>query len=158
LKILVVYDSVFGNSERIARAIDSVLTGNEVKVVSVQEFGLEDLAGLEMMIVGGPTQSWTSTVAMNGFIHGLAEGALEGVKLATFDTRVRSILSGSAAPKIEKALRKKGAQAIAPPIGFFVKGRSGPLVDGEVERAAGWAKHLMNQSPAAVNPRNPEIP
>jgi flavodoxin len=145
LKILIVYDSVFGNSEKIARAMAEALAGNEVNVQSVQEAASSNLGGLDMLIVGGPTQSWTSTVAMNGFIHSLPEASLTGVKTATFDTRVRSRFAGSAAPKIEKGLKKKGAQIMAEPAAFFVKGRSGPLADGEVDRAAEWARQLLKK-------------
>ncbi len=143
MKVLVVYDSVFGNTEKIARSIATGLSGNDVKVASAQEAGPQDWKGLDMLIVGCPTQAWTSTVAINGLIHSIPDSAMAGVKAATFDTRVRSRLSGSAAPKIEKALKKNGVRIIAPPQAFFVKGRSGPLVEGEAERAAEWAKQLL---------------
>jgi flavodoxin len=148
MKILVVYDSVFGNTEQIGRAIAAALTGNDIKVVNVQEFTLTDLQGLEMLVVGGPTQSWTSTVAMNGFIHEIPDGGLAGIRAAAFDTRVGSWLSGSAAPKIGKALQQKGACILGPPRAFFVKGRSGPLVKGEEQRAAEWARELLGASQA----------
>jgi flavodoxin len=145
MKILIVYDSVFGNTQKIAETIGAALAGHQVKVVNVQEFTVADLTGIELLIAGCPTQSWTSTVAMNGFIHEIPDEALNGIKTATFDTRVRSRFAGSAAPKIEKGLKKKGALIIAPPMAFLVKGRQGPLMAGEEQRASEWAKQLLTK-------------
>jgi flavodoxin I len=48
-----------------------------------------------------------------------------------------------AAGKIADSLKKKGATLMASPEGFFVKGKEGPLKEGELERAAGWAKGIL---------------
>jgi hypothetical protein len=42
-----------------------------------------------------------------------------------------------------KALVVKGGNLLAPPEGFVVLGVQGPLKDGELERAAGWAKGIV---------------
>jgi hypothetical protein len=51
-------------------------------------------------------------------------------------------MGGYAAPRIARALEKKGGNLAAPPEGFFVEDKEGPLKAGELERAAGWAKEL----------------
>jgi flavodoxin I len=66
--------------------------------------------------------------------------------VAGFDTRMTSkliTLFGTAAPKIAKALEKKGGTLVGPAAGFYVTGGEGPLKDGEIERAAAWAKGLV---------------
>jgi hypothetical protein len=54
-------------------------------------------------------------------------------------------LFGTAAPKIAKTLKEKGGTLVGQPQGFFVTGGEGPLRDGEVERAAAWAKGLVER-------------
>ncbi len=51
-------------------------------------------------------------------------------------------MGGYAAPRIVEALKKKGGNLVVPPEGFLVKDREGPLKEGELERAATWAKGL----------------
>jgi hypothetical protein len=52
-------------------------------------------------------------------------------------------LVGFAAPKIAKSLEKKGGTLVCAGEGFFVTGSKGPLKEGEVERAAAWAKEIV---------------
>jgi hypothetical protein len=51
-------------------------------------------------------------------------------------------LFGYAAKPIADRLKKKGGELTIPPEGFLVKGTEGPLKEGELERAADWAKSL----------------
>ncbi|MFC1983163.1 hypothetical protein ACFLV5_05230 [Chloroflexota bacterium] len=39
---------------------------------------------------------------------------------------------------------KKGGNLVVPEEGFFVKDKEGPLVDGEIERAARWARSMAH--------------
>ena len=52
-------------------------------------------------------------------------------------------LFGYAAKPISDRLKKKGGELIIPPEGFFVEGIEGPLKEGELERAADWAKQII---------------
>ncbi|GAI96433.1 unnamed protein product [marine sediment metagenome] len=52
-------------------------------------------------------------------------------------------LFGYAAKPIADKLEKKGGGLIIPPEGFFIKDSKGPLKDGELERAADWAKLII---------------
>jgi len=65
--------------------------------------------------------------------------------VTAFDTRLPTRLVGIfgyAAARIADSLKRNGGTLIAPPEGFFVKGKEGPLKEGELERAAGWAKEI----------------
>jgi flavodoxin I len=76
----------------------------------------------------------------------MAQQSLEGVKVAAFDTRVTSKFAkifGNAAGRIARQLTKKGGILTAPPEGFFVTATKGPLKEGELERAAAWAKGIL---------------
>ena len=83
---------------------------------------------------------------MQAFIAGLPASALEGRAVASFDTRVKNWIAklfGWAAGRLAAALKARGADLIAPGEGFLVKATKGPLVEGELERAAAWAKDLV---------------
>jgi len=156
VKALIVYDSVFGNTEKIAEAIgDSLaeLTGTEVEKVS--EAKLEQLQGTDLLIVGSPTRAFKPTKAIVDFLIQIPSNGLKGIDVAAFDTRISTedvnsrILNGFvkifgyAAKPIADKLQKKGGNLAAPPEGFFVKDNEGPLKEGELERAAKWAKQVM---------------
>jgi flavodoxin I len=151
MKTAVVYDSVFGNTEKIARAIGAATGAGVFRVGDARK---ETLAGVEMLFVGSPTRAFRPTPAIQKFVKGLPAGGLKGVKVAGFDTRIAledansKILNfmvsifGYAAKPIADGLVKKGGELVLPPEGFFVKASEGPLKDGELERAADWAKKI----------------
>ncbi len=147
MKALIVYDSQYGNTEKIARAIGSAIAG-EVKVVRVGEADPAAIVGPDWIIVGSPTQGGRATKPLQEFLNKIPAGALNGKKAAAFDTRIPSAwvkIFGFAAGRIGRALKGKGANVIAAE-GFFVKGTKGPLKEGELERAAAWAKGLTGGS------------
>jgi flavodoxin len=142
---LIVYDSVYGNTEKIAKAIGGAITG-EVKVLRADEVNPSELKTIDLFMVGSPTQGGRPTPATQEFLSKVSEPAIKGMNVAAFDTRFSTRLVGVfgyAAGKIADSLKRKGATLIASPEGFFVKGREGPLKEGEIERAAGWAKGIV---------------
>jgi flavodoxin len=143
MKTLVVYDTLYGNTEKIARAIAGAVKG-EVKVLRASEASPADLAGVGLLFAGSPTQGGQATKAMRAFLEKVPADALKGVRSAAFDTRLKTKLVklfGYAAGRIDKALKDKGAKP-AGPGRFLVSGTRGPLADGEEERAAAWAKGI----------------
>jgi len=150
VKILVVYDSVYGNTEKIARAIGEGI-GSDAKVVHAGEANPTDLAGVDLLIAGAPTQGGRPTQAMQDFLKKITDEVINNMNVASYDTRISAKwvgIFGYAAGKIGKALKKKGGNLILPPEPFFVKATRGPLKDGELERAAAWAKDVLkSQNP-----------
>jgi len=148
MPVIVIYDSAFGNTEQIARAITGGLaTSGEVQISRVGDIKPSGLAGAKLVVIGSPTQGGRPTPAMRDFLDGIPRDALQGVRVAVFDTRLSTKLVGVfgyAAGRIAGDLKKKGGNLITPPEGFFVTSSKGPLRDGELERAANWAKKLDN--------------
>ena len=90
--------------------------------------------------VGAPTE------AMQDLLSKIPASALQGTNVAAFDTRLTTRLVrifGYAAPRIADSLKKKGGTLIGSPGDFHVTGGKGPLKEGEIERAAAWAKGLV---------------
>jgi len=155
MKILIIYDSFFGNTEKITLAIKEALekdsTVSEVKALRVENADPENLESLSMLIVGSPTRAFRPSPAVTGFLKRIPPKGLAGKNAAAFDTgispddaRPRFLklfirLFGYAAKPIAAGLVKKGASLVVPPEGFLVKDSEGPLKEGELERAALWA-------------------
>ncbi len=148
MKTLVIYDSVYGNTEKIAKAIGDAITG-EVEVLRVGDVNSSELKTFDLLIVGCPTHGGRPTQPMQDFLKEVPEPALKGTNLAAFDTRLPKRwvgIFGYAAGRIAGSLKRKGGTLIGSPEGFFVEGTEGPLKEGELERAADWAKEIVESA------------
>jgi flavodoxin I len=155
MKIFVVYDSVFGNTEQVAQTIGNALSAKgDVKVMKPGAVSLEQLKDLDLLVVGSPTRAFNATPDLVTWLTAIPEGTLAGIKVAAFDTRIdvkdlffmfRGIVDkgGYSATIISRMLEEKGGTPIAAPQGFFVKDREGPMKKGELERGAEWATQLL---------------
>jgi flavodoxin len=148
MKAVVVYDSKFGNTESLARTIAGRLGMDEPALVVAATVATEaDLAGTDLLVVGGPTQGHGISSALRAFLARLPDDAVRDIAAATFDTRLGwpKVLSGSAAAGSARRLTKKGARLVMPPGSFVVKASEGPLADGEVDRAMNWADGVWSK-------------
>ena len=144
---IVIYDSKFGNTERIAQAIArGIGTIGGVRVMSAGEAGQPLAERPDLLLVGGPTQRRGMSPALREFVDALPAGGFSGLPAASFDTRYRgaTLFMGSAAAEAAKRLGKAGGRLVAKPESFFI-GRGGPperqtLEMGELERAEAWGR------------------
>jgi flavodoxin len=149
---LIVYDSTYGNTKRVAQAIaGGVAASGTVRVLSAVEATAQLPERPDLLLVGGPTQRHRLSPALRAFLDALPRGSLSGVPAATFDTRYRmsALLTGSAANDAKGRLRKAGCRLVALPESFFMERDLPPkgekrrhelegLEAGEVERAQKW--------------------
>ncbi|MFJ6078020.1 flavodoxin family protein [Pseudarthrobacter sp. NPDC092419] len=170
MKATVVYESMYGNTHSIALAIAEGLgSAGAADVVSAQEATRMDLAGLDLLVVGGPTHAHGMTRAqtrhaavsdsrsrnkgltvdpsakglgLRDWLDSLGPGA---GKAAAFDTRVDmpALLTGHASKTIGKNLKEHGFELVADPESFLVSGDSG-LLPGELDRARAWGQMLAS--------------
>lgn len=160
---LVVFESMFGNTQVIARSIaDGLAPRMRVELVEVGAAPTALDGDVELLVVGGPTHAFGMTrpetrqsasqqserglvsrgVGLREWLSMLPEDS-QHVAVATFDTRIaRPRLPGSAAAKAGKLLRRLGYRFVVPPTSFYVEGTTGPLVGGESERARRWGEEL----------------
>lgn len=179
MRVLVVYESMFGNSRAIAEAIASGIHGDAtVSVVSVNDVDAGRLEGVDLLVVGAPTHahgmSRPSTRKSAADIAGkpntnvtlelyaLGKGVREWLdsvdpiraRVAAFDTRVKgpAWATGSAANGIAKRLHRRGVELVARPTSFFVT-KDNSLRPGEVQRAAAWGQALAHEMQGMVQHR-----
>ncbi len=165
MKALVVFESEFGNTARVAQAIadamrSAVRSEDSVDLLHVKDVGPNLPAGLTLLVVGCPTQRFSPMPSTKSFLKRIPNSALTGragcrLRHAHHGRRIRRVRArvvakladvfGYAADPIAGRLKKKGGELIALPEGFYVGGTEGPLLEGELERAAEWGRQLAAQ-------------
>ncbi len=156
MKILVLFDSAFGNTEKIASAIAEPLKEyHEVDFRKFIDVSPDSLNTYDLIIAGSPTQKFMPLPLVSKYLKNIPKDSLKGIKVATFDTRIEleTIESkmlrkavdkgGYAAKSIMKRLKKKGGDPVCEPEGFLVTGEKGPLKEGELERAHEWVQKFI---------------
>jgi hypothetical protein len=163
-RVLVVYESMFGNTERIARAVGDGLRVHRVAdVVAVSEAPATVPGDVGLIVVGGPTHAFSMSrrstrddarkqgtvvmpveVGIRDWLDVLGRAGARPVRAATFDTRITKVrrLPGSAARSAARRLRRAGFRLLCPPESFFVDDTTGPLPEAELERAREWGERL----------------
>jgi len=165
MKALVVYESLWGNTTAVARAVAEGL-GPGARALSTAEATASELAGADLVVAGSPVLAFRmptdqmresvrstppdapgpadlSHPPMHSWLAALAPASAAA---AAFDTQVRGPF-GKAAPAIAKGLERAGYRIIAKPQGFTVAGKYGPLREGELECAQAWGEELRRALP-----------
>ncbi|MBN2089061.1 flavodoxin family protein [candidate division KSB1 bacterium] len=157
MKVLVIYDSVFGNTEKIAQVLQETMAPlANVEIFKVGELSHQKLTSHDLLIIGSPTRQFRPTPALSQFLKKIPDNYLKGINTAVFDTRfseseIKKIrilwffvkIFGYAAESIAKHVQRKGAELIVPPEPFYVVGTEGPLKAGEIERVKHWADQIF---------------
>jgi menaquinone-dependent protoporphyrinogen IX oxidase len=158
MNVLVLFDTQFGNTEKIARAIGDALPPiASVRVQNVRQDESLVLEHVDLLIVGGPTQRQRMTAGLKTILEAMPRRSLKGVEVAAFDTRYRmsELLTGSAATRIGRLLKKSGAHLTVPAESFFIERDIPPkgqkrrhdiehLEPGELERAVEWTRKITD--------------
>ena len=141
MRASVVFDSRYGNTEKVARSLSAGLVrgGVEASCENTKDVAPGTLEAADLICVGAPTEWHTASKPMKAFLRGLSGQALSGKLAFAFDTKLDGRFSGSASKLIEKELTRRGLRAVAPresaivfSTGSGVKGMS--LRNGEAER------------------------
>ncbi len=145
MKAVIVVDSVYGNTRKIAEAMYSAL-GPGARLIKAWEFQPDMLIHARLVIFGSPINVWRPTANMLEALERLKEADLHGKKVAAFDSRYDKWWAGTACHRIARALKRQGGQQIAKSQHFIVLGHEGPLREGEEKRAADWARMLVKKA------------
>jgi hypothetical protein len=167
MRAVVVYESMYGNTHVVAEAIADGLGLDDVAVVPVGRASDSVAAGVDLLVVGGPThvhgmsrestrraaaeaaRSRTGDVVLDPDAEG--DGLREwfdrcgplGVRAAAFDTRVdaSAFVTGRASKGIARRLEQHACTLLADPMSFLVTKRD-HLTDGEAVHARAWGAEL----------------
>lgn len=162
MRALVVYESLWGNTEKVARAVAEMLADVGTVDVVDSDAAPTSVDGYDLVVVGGPTHAFSMTrastradavkshAAPNEPVRGIREwlNVLSrpgtAILAVAFDTRVdKPRLPGSAAQSAKHELRSLGFDTAVKQKTFRVHGYEGPLLDGELDRARTWASAVI---------------
>jgi len=170
MKAVVVYESHWGNTEAVARAIAAGI-GQGATALTTDEAAGPAIAGAEMIVAGAPVMAFglpgdralaelektadtaqrppdLSHPSLRTWLAGLPAG--RGVA-AAFETRIWWSPRG-ATGTIERELAKAGYRPIAKGQRFVVAGQYGPLREGELDKARQWGRELAAALGVSVTP------
>jgi flavorubredoxin len=128
-KAIVIYHTLFGNTEKIAEAVASGMDeqGIDVDCAKVEDVQTGKLMKYNLLAIGGPTHGFGMSRPMKAFIKKLEHVDLRDKKAFAFDTKRGYPLSGSAAKGIEKRLKRIGMSIVRSRSSAIVKDLKGPL-------------------------------
>lgn len=150
MKIALVYDSVSSEklTAKVAEVIAMALRGKGMEVTSVpvgdgKHLKIEEY---DALVVGTPTMAWAPTKPVKEFLDGLDASKVKGKRAASFDTQMKSVVSGNANKAMEAKLKELGMVIVCPHLLAYVKSQKKVyhFLDGELQKAENWAKGLAD--------------
>jgi len=116
MRACVIFDTRYGNTEKIAKSFETGLrkAGIQTVCVNAKDVPVDSLKQYDLICVGAPTEGFTASKPMKEFFGKLKSIDLSGKYGFAFDTRLDWRLSGSAAKYIEKELSNLGLQILTP--------------------------------------------
>jgi hypothetical protein len=171
MKAVVVYESHWGNTEAIAKAVAAGF-GPGAEALTTDEASGALLIDVDLVVAGAPLIAFSlpsdktrSAVAAESgkaptppdLSHPSLSSWLDNLprghgRSASFETRMRWS-PGGATSAIDRGFEGDGYRSVGKARRFVVKGKYGPLRDGEVELARQWGAELaeMLQSERSVD-------
>ena len=148
MKGLVVYDTSYGNTQKIAEAIAQTLKAATIEVdIADVHHAKPDAASYDFLVLGSPTKLGTMSFATKRFI-GKIKKEWAGKPFAAFDTENPENMTNpqwSAAEKIAVQLKEKGLRQLMSTLKAAVEGKKGPLLEGEMGKTEGYAKEFIDK-------------
>ncbi len=150
VKVIVVYESKYGNTKRVAEiiieGIREVQEG-ETALNQVKDVDLDKIAEYDVILIGSPNHYGGPTKGISEFIDKLEKLDLKGMHFAVFDTHLGKGFFGKAARKMEKRINEKvpGLKRIGPILSIAVQGSKGPIIEGELSKCKEFGKRIATQ-------------
>ena len=115
-KAIVIFDTRFGSTERIAKSIEAGLkrAGIQTSCNNEKDLDPESLKEYDLICIGAPTEVFSASKPIKEFLRKLKNIDLSGKYSFVFDTRVEWRLSGSGSKYIEKELKNLGLIPVIP--------------------------------------------
>ena len=150
MKFVIVYDSVSKTrmTEKVAVIIQDGLKekGIEAEALQVSHAGGIKIEDYDCLIVGSPTMGWRPTKETIKFLDGLKGKATSSKFAASFDTQMKSLISGNANKAMQEKLQELGFKIAKEPLLAYVHGGKNnyQLREGESEKAKEWGKGIVD--------------
>ena len=145
-KAIIVYESVYGNTKKVAESIAQGIREKEgviCEVVKTSEVHTDDLADYDIILFGCPNHNQEPSRNMSKFIERVGIVNLEGKVGVAFDTYTGGN-KGIALTKLEAFIRKHlhGLELKVEGLSIEVADRKGPLVEGATSDAQEYGRKI----------------
>ncbi len=149
-KVLVVFDTTYGNTEKLGREIAAGIeeTGTaECKVIGIKDVKSENISDFDGVLFGGPIHAFRATRGIKSAVNEAAKKGLDGKLVSTFDTYQAPGHKGRAAKQIEEMIANKAPKAriLSPGCTALVVDRKGPLDATEPTKAREFGKKFADE-------------
>jgi len=169
MRSLIVYESMYGNTRQVADAIaDGCRRAGDASAVRSTDFEPGQLAGVDLLVLGGPTHGWSMSrprtrqaaiskpgkgsppteakLGAPGIRELLEQLPRPACPVAVYDTRIGApaLITGRASAAIARRLHRLGVHPLGKPRSFLVN-RTSNLKPGELDRARLWGIELTEQ-------------
>ena len=121
MKVLIIYESLYGNTEKIAKAIaDTCQRYGSVQLQATKGLYRLEPQNADLLFMGCPTHNQNLSPNMKELLDHTAKKTLHSIKAIAFDTRYEmprwlfKLSAGTAANKYRQAARKRGDLANGP--------------------------------------------
>jgi flavorubredoxin len=148
-KVLIVYESKYGNTKRAAEAIIEGMKQvkeMEITLASVKEVNLNKIADYHVILIGSPNHIGGPTRGVKGFIDKLSKLHLEGKMFGVFDTYMGRDFE-KAVKKMEEKISKKAPamKRMVPGLSIKVQGLKGPILEEELQKCKVFGNKIAEQ-------------
>lgn len=152
----IVYESKFGNTAKVADALRDGFKGagvTDVEASMIDSADVNKVVTYDAILVGSPNHIGGPTRRVRRFIRSLSAFNLEGKRVAFFDTYIGGDF-GKAVAKMHNELKARNPDAVifAPGLSLRVEGMKGPLAEGELDKAAEFAKKMRTDADVVQPP------
>ncbi|MHA2352841.1 MAG: flavodoxin family protein [Candidatus Thorarchaeota archaeon] len=149
MKVLVAFDTKYGNTETVAKKIVEGLKSAEdieVTLSNMKKVDFKKLDGYDAMLMGCPTHFGGPTRGAKKFIDKLEKLDLKGKKVAVFDTYIKEDFEKSV-KKMEERINEKtpGLQLLLPGLSIQVEDMKGPILEEELPKCREFGKRVATQ-------------
>ncbi|MHA2027083.1 MAG: flavodoxin family protein [Candidatus Thorarchaeota archaeon] len=148
-KVLVVFDTTYGNTEKLGREIAAGIEESglaECKVIHFKDIETEDISIYDGALFGGPIHAFRATRGIKNAVKKAAKMGLDGKLISSFDTCMGN-RQYRGTKGIEKIVRQKapGARVMSPGLSSLVDGFTGPLNSSEPARAREFGQKFAQE-------------
>ncbi len=149
MRVLIVYESKYGNTKLVAETIGEGMKeveGINLDIKNIEEIDVTIIDSFDAILIGSPNHYFKQTRAIKKFINQFAAIPLEGKSFAVFDTHLKNIRH-RAVEKMEEQIKKNipNMKMIMPGLKIRVKGIKGPITEGELPKCKKFGKLVATQ-------------
>jgi len=147
MKVLIVYDTKYGNTKKVAELIAegiNSIEGNKITINNVKDVDLNKDDSYDIILIGSPNHVGSHTKSVKKFINKLSEAPLKINSFAVFDTYLSKDFEKTV-KKMEKQISEKmpDLKKAAPGLSIKVEGMKGPITVTDLPKCKEFGINLI---------------